>query len=73
MARTMRRDTDDVEAMPVPESTAATSTPVESIGSAISRRAFELYCARGRQHGYDVEDWLYAEREVRYETGSNEG
>lgn len=31
----------------------------------IARRAFELYCDRGGQDGYDVEDWLQAERELR--------
>jgi hypothetical protein len=30
----------------------------------IARRAFELYCARGGQHGHDVDDWLQAEREL---------
>jgi hypothetical protein len=33
--------------------------------SEIARRAFELYCARGGQHGRDVDDWLRAERELR--------
>jgi hypothetical protein len=32
--------------------------------SDIARRAFELYCSRGGQHGSDVEDWLQAEREL---------
>ncbi len=31
----------------------------------IARRAFEIYIARGRTHGSDVEDWLKAERELR--------
>ena len=31
---------------------------------AIERRAYELYEARG-EHGYDVEDWLRAEAELR--------
>ena len=31
----------------------------------ISRRAFELYCDRGREDGHDVDDWLTAERELR--------
>ena len=31
----------------------------------IARRAFELYCERGCQHGYDIEDWFQAERELR--------
>jgi hypothetical protein len=30
----------------------------------IALRAFELYCARGGQHGRDLEDWLQAEREL---------
>src|SRR5687768_13643162 len=30
----------------------------------ISRRAHEIFEARGRQHGHDVDDWLQAEREL---------
>jgi hypothetical protein len=30
----------------------------------IARRAFELYCARGCQHGADLDDWFRAEREL---------
>jgi hypothetical protein len=33
----------------------------------IARRAYDLYLARGREDGHDVEDWLTAEREL---TGS---
>lgn len=31
----------------------------------IRQRAFELYEARGREPGHDVEDWQQAERELR--------
>jgi hypothetical protein len=31
----------------------------------IARRAYELFAARGGEHGHDVEDWLQAERELR--------
>jgi hypothetical protein len=31
---------------------------------AIAYRAFELFAARGWEHGHDVEDWLRAEREL---------
>ncbi len=31
----------------------------------IARRAYELFQARGGKHGYDIEDWLKAERELR--------
>jgi len=30
----------------------------------ISKRAFELYEARGCQDGHDLEDWLQAEQEL---------
>ena len=30
----------------------------------IALRAFDLYLARGRQDGHDVDDWLQAEREL---------
>jgi hypothetical protein len=30
----------------------------------IARRAYELYLARDREHGHDVDDWLQAEREL---------
>jgi len=33
----------------------------------IAERAYELYLARGGEHGNDWEDWLTAEREI---TGS---
>ena len=35
----------------------------------VARRAYDLYLARGREHGHDVEDWLQAEREL---LGANE-
>jgi ribosome-binding protein aMBF1 (putative translation factor) len=31
----------------------------------IATRAYEIYVARGGSHGYDIEDWLQAERELR--------
>ena len=30
----------------------------------IRNRAYEIYLQRGRQPGYEVEDWLQAEREL---------
>lgn len=37
----------------------------------VARRAYELYLARGGEHGYDVDDWLRAEHELRGIVGSN--
>jgi hypothetical protein len=31
----------------------------------IARYAYNLYLARGCEHGHDVEDWLQAERDLR--------
>ena len=31
----------------------------------VARRAYDLYLARGREPGHDVEDWLQAERDLR--------
>jgi len=31
----------------------------------IAQRAYELYERRGRQSGYELKDWLQAEREIR--------
>jgi hypothetical protein len=65
MPKAARRRTDNVLTMPP----ADVPTPVPSapqISDAdIARRAFELYCARGREDGHDVDDWLDAERELR--------
>jgi hypothetical protein len=35
-----------------------------STDTEIARRAYDLYLARGREDGHDVEDWLEAEREL---------
>jgi hypothetical protein len=32
--------------------------------SEIAHRAFELFAARGGEHGHDVDDWLRAEHEL---------
>jgi hypothetical protein len=34
----------------------------------IAKRAYEKYEARGRTHGYDMEDWTAASRELIAET-----
>ena len=43
--------------------TTTTTTRAPSHGE-IAQRAFELFLARGRQHGRAQEDWLTAEREL---------
>ena len=67
MARAVKKNTTkNVVAMPRP---AATSEAMPNSAD-IARRAFELYCERGYQDGYDVQDWLQAERELGAERNS---
>ncbi len=35
----------------------------------IQRRAYEIYEARGREAGHDLDDWLLAEYELKAEMG----
>jgi hypothetical protein len=35
-----------------------------SRGQEIRNRAYEIYLQRGEQSGYELEDWLQAEREL---------
>ena len=32
--------------------------------NAIAKRAYEIFLARGEEHGHDVEDWVRAEAEL---------
>jgi hypothetical protein len=63
MPKAARQRTDKVLTMPAepPLAAAIASGMAESD---IARRAFELYCDRGRKDGHDVDDWLNAEREL---------
>ncbi|MCI0573559.1 MAG: DUF2934 domain-containing protein [Myxococcaceae bacterium] len=46
-------------------STATRNSMARPTAEQIARRAYELFEARGRQDGNDMEDWLQAERELR--------
>ena len=40
--------------------------PVSALdANAVAHRAYEIYESRGRIDGYDVDDWLQAERELK--------
>ena len=47
----------------VRNTTAAASIVVTT--NDIAKRAYEMYLGRGRAHGFDRDDWLRAERELR--------
>jgi hypothetical protein len=55
----------------LPPTTNLTTHPATDVNDdVVARRAFELYCERGREDGHDLDDWLQAEREVRGEATS---
>ena len=65
MAKAPRRRGD------LPVTTAADRAPKARVDSAaitehdIARRAYDLYLARGREPGHQLDDWLQAEQELR--------
>ena len=57
----------NVVTMPAPpNATEPAPQPVPSLdANAVAQRAYEIYESRGRLDGYDVDDWLQAERELK--------
>jgi hypothetical protein len=49
-------------------STSERSAISDRLQGEIARLAFQLYEARGREDGHDVEDWLQAEAALRRDT-----
>jgi hypothetical protein len=43
---------------------ASESADAANVTDSVARRAFELFLARGGVHGYDLEDWFTAERQL---------
>jgi hypothetical protein len=39
-------------------------SPCDDLHILIAKRAYELYSERGYRHGYALDDWLDAEREI---------
>ena len=51
------------EPSPVQTRTRSLSWPAQA-GDALCLRAYELYEARGKEDGHELEDWLAAEEEI---------
>ena len=47
-----------------------TAPAVTANSGDVARRAYDLYVARGREDGHDVDDWLQAERELQNPTSA---
>ena len=64
MARAAKKTTTTRKVLPMPTAASTTGSANPTL-SDVAKRAFELYCERGCHDGYDVHDWLQAERELR--------
>jgi len=52
-------------ALTMKETSKPSGTPTEKkIEQQIRRRAYELYEARGRGNGHEIDDWLQAETDI---------
>ena len=47
--------------------------PIKCIPDLIPKRAYQLFEARDRQQGHELDDWLQAEREIKHHLGSPDG
>jgi hypothetical protein len=65
-----RKKTSNLETS-VGSSTEPASSPYEPTLEEIQVRAYEAYVQRGRIDGFDLEDWLQAEKELK-ENGNKE-
>jgi hypothetical protein len=71
MPKSARRTSDNVLTMPSLAPQAVVAIASGAAEGDIAKRAFELYCDRGREDGHDVDDWLNAERELRDASSSS--
>lgn len=51
-------------ALPAAARTRQPVSPCDDLHILIAKRAYELYGERGYRHGYAIDDWLDAEREI---------
>ena len=49
------------------------SSSIDCIPNLIRQRAYQLFEASGRRQGHELDDWLQAEREIKYHLGSLNG
>ena len=43
--------------------------PIKCIPDLIRKRGYQLFEARGRRQGHELDDWLQAEREIKHHLG----
>ena len=65
-----KRKTDEGTATASDRAPKALAQQTSATNNDVARRAYDLYLARGREHGHDVDDWMQAERELRASSGT---
>ena len=65
MAKSAKRRTEQTVTPTASRPPTAPPGPVQVTEDDIARRAYDRYLARGCEDGHDLEDWFYAEQEVR--------
>ena len=65
MPKLTRRNSDDASATADRGRKPAIDTAINFSQDDIARRAYDLYLARGREPGHQLQDWLQAEQDLR--------
>ena len=65
MAKSAKSKTDDAVTTAADRQSKLPNRSAQVADSDVARRAYDLYLARNREHGHDVDDWLQAERSLR--------
>ena len=64
MTKSTRRKAADAVTAATDRAPKAAARTVTVTTDDIARHAYDLYLARGGEHGHDVDDWVQAEREL---------
>jgi Protein of unknown function (DUF2934) len=73
MAKSAKRETDDAVTSAADRSSKLPNRSAHVTENDIARRAYDLFLARGCEHGHHVDDWLQAECELREAASSTVG
>jgi hypothetical protein len=68
MAKSTKRTSDDTVTAAAERTPKSSARRVTVTTDDIARHAYDLYLARGGEHGHDVDDWVQAERELHIDS-----
>ena len=68
MAKSTKRKSDAAVTAAADRAPKSSARRVTVTNDDIARHAYDLYLARGREHGHDVDDWVQAERELHVDS-----